>query len=1217
MAGHAKNAAKNAANSFVHLHTHSHYSLLDGALRIEDMVSRAKSFGQPAIALTDHGNMFGAVEFYLAAIKAGVKPIVGCEFYVAPGDRRDREAKGISDASYHLLALATNRTGYQNLLRLASLAYREGFYYRPRIDKQVLAELHEGLICCSACLGGEVASRFLMKDPAGAREAAESYLKIFGADRYFLELQDHGQQEQKQVNPEIADLAKKLGVGLVATNDAHYLELGDAAAHDVLCCIQTGKLLSDPDRLRFPSDQVYLKSGSQMEDLFAEWPEAIANTTAIAGRCNLELDFKQRHAPVYHPPAEMKLTAEQYLRKLAAEGLTHRFGEGVTPEHRARLDRELSVVEGKGFASYFLIVWDLCRWARGRGIPAAPRGSGCGTLLGYVLGIGNVNPLQYGLLFERFMDPSRNEMPDIDIDICQIGRGELIDYVRKTYGHVAQIITFNTLAAKAAIRDVGRVLNVPLPEVDKISKLVPTGPKVTLDSAMKSEPDFKAAYETNGDARRIIDIAKRLEGLARNSSVHAAGVVIADRPLENFLPLCGQGDEVMTQFEGPIVDKVGMLKMDFLGLRTLTVIEAARKLIKARHKIDIDPEALPLDDAKVYELFARGQTDGVFQFESGGMKDLLMKLGPDRLEDLIACNALYRPGPMQMIGDFCERKHSGKWPKVHPIIDRLLDETYGIMVYQEQVMQIANQLGGIELSRAYKLIKAISKKQEDIIEAEKENFYKGAQERGISKQQAEELFELILKFAGYGFNKSHSTRYAIVAYQTAWLKMHYPLEYMAALLTYEMVDQKKTVQYIEECRRMGIAVLPPDINSCDADFTVDNGSVRFGLAAVKGVGAKAVESIISARAEHGKFTSLYQFAETVDLRLVNKSVIEALIKCGAFDSLGARRSQLAAIIEKAMAVGGEAQSDRRSGQANFFDAFEAQAASQPRDISLPDIAEWPENKMLEAEKEVLGFYVTSHPLSQYADAIENFATHYICELSATPDKSEVTVGGMLTRVRPTVTKNGKNPGQKMAIISLEDLTGTCDGVIFPNDLAKAKDLVEQDKMVFLRGRCDRGRETPSIVVSDVVAIDQAAEKLASAMVVSLNSAGTSQETLAALAKAIESHRGPVPIYFSLATVRPGGGQPVVVTMRPDPRFNARPAASLLHQIEQLLGPGRVRIVGPKRRPQKPVPATEVSPAGIAPAGQPDASEAAPATADRLKEFAPAGDHIDDALDADE
>ncbi len=865
------------AEKFVHLHNHSHYSLLDGALRIEDMVGRAKALGQSAIAISDHGNMFGVIEFYSAALKAGVKPIVGCEMYVAPGDRRDRDAKGISDASYHLLLLAMNRTGYQNLLRLSSIAYREGFYYRPRIDKAVLAEHSDGLICSSSCLAGELPSKLLLRDADAARQVAEDYLKIFGPDRYFIEIQDHGLDEQKQTNPELVELARRLGVGVIATNDSHYLDHGDAPAHDVLCCINTGKLLDDPDRFRFGSDQFYLKSGRQMQDLFASWPEALENTAAVAARCNLELDFSRRHAPVFHPPAELKLTPQQYLRQLADEGLRSRFGEGAGEEVRRRLDRELDVIESKGFSSYFLIVWDLLRFAREQGIPAAPRGSGCGTLLGYVLGIGNVNPLTYGLLFERFMDPSRNEMPDIDIDICQVGRARLIEYVREKYGHVAQIITFNTLAARAAIRDVGRVLNVPLPAVDRIAKMVPAGPKVTLDSALAGEPELRSAYDSDPDTRRVIDIARRLEGLARNASIHAAGVVIADRPLDHFLPLCGTDpQEVITQFEGPMVDKIGLLKMDFLGLRTLTVIERARQLVKANHGVEIDPEALPLDDAKVFELFARGQTDGVFQFESGGMKDLLVKLGPDRLEDLIACNALYRPGPMQMIDDFCSRKRTGQWPTVHPVMDRILEETYGIMVYQEQVMQIANQIGGIELSRAYKLIKAISKKNDEIIGAEHEAFIAGAQERGIRKAQAEELFDLILRFAGYGFNKSHSTRYAIVAYQTAWLKVHYPLEYMAALLTYEMIDQKKTVQYIEECRRMGIDVLPPDVNACDADFTVDRsagtadggrgarGAIRFGLAAVKGVGERAVESIIAAIIRPGmtqrqKAEAVYEF----------------------------------------------------------------------------------------------------------------------------------------------------------------------------------------------------------------------------------------------------------------------------------------------------------------------------------------------------------------------
>ncbi|MCG3180186.1 MAG: DNA polymerase III subunit alpha [Phycisphaerae bacterium] len=1190
------------AAKFVHLHNHTHFSLLDGACRIGDMVHRAKELGQPALAITDHGNMYGAIEFYSAALKAGVKPIIGCETYMAPGDRRDKDAKGMSEASYHLLLLAANRTGYLNLLKLNTIAFQEGFYYRPRIDKEVLREHSEGLICTSACLGGEVPTALLMKDMAAARQMAETYLEIFGPDRFFIEIQDHGIPEQRQTNPELVELARRLGVGVILTNDIHYLNHEDHEAHDVLCCINTGKTLEETDRFKFPSDQFYLKSGQQMLDLAPDYPEALENTARIAEMCNVELDFKSLHAPVYRPPSagRAKKTPEKYLRELADEGLRQRFGDGVTDEQRKRLDRELEVIESKGFSSYFLIVWDLVRHAREKGIPVGPRGSGVGTLLGYVLGICNVNPLQYGLLFERFMDPSRNEMPDIDLDICQIGRGELIEYTRQKYGHVAQIITFNTLAARAAIRDVGRVLNVPLGDVDRIAKMVPMELKITLNKALEKDPDFRGLYDRDADAKRIIDFARKLEGLARNSSVHAAGVVIADQPLDDFCPLCTNNQqETMTQFDGPTCGKIGLLKLDFLGLRTLTIIERARKLVRENHGVDVDPEALSLDDAETFALFGRGETDGVFQFESGGMKDLLIKLRPDRLEDLIACNALYRPGPMQMIPDFIQRKHEGKWEKVHPIIDEVLEETYGIMVYQEQVMRIANRAGGIELTRAYKLIKAISKKVEDVIAAEREAFIKGAAERKISRQQAEHLFELIVRFAGYGFNKSHSTRYAIVAYQTAWFKAHYPREYMAALLTYEMVDLKKTVQYWDECRRMAIALLPPDVNTCDADFTVDGQSIRFGLAAVKGVGRHAVESIIAARAEHGAFKSLYQFCERVDLRVVNKGVMEALIKSGAFDSLGARRSQLFAVMEKALTVGGEAQSDRRSGQMNFFETFEDQAAAQPTDQSMPDLPEWPESQLLAGEKEVLGFYVTSHPLSQHAATLERYASYTLTELAQTPAGTEVIVGGMITRVRPTVTKNGRNAGQKMAMITLEDLTGQVDGVLFPSAYALHEPLLTNESMVFVRGRVDRQRETPSIKVDEVVALEDAEQKLTTAVVISVASAASNPTALSQLARIVEDHPGSVPVYFSITTQigTNGRGEPVAVTMKADDRYRVRPGEALIHAVAALLGPEHVRLMGPARRPRRAPTVAESRPAAPAAGGMPD--------------------HIDDALYAHE
>ncbi len=1174
------------SRSFVHLHVHSQYSLLDGACRIRDMVARAKELEQPALAITDHGCLFGAIDFYSAATAAGVKPIVGIEAYMAPNSRHDRQTTGAKDGGSHLLLLARNHAGYRNLLKLGSIAYTEGFYYKPRIDKEVLRAHSEGLICTSACLGGEIPSALTADDRKRAKAIAEEYLSIFGPDDFFIELQKHI-PEQDRVNPELMDLADRLGVGLVATNDVHFLLKEDHGPHGVLCCISTGKLISDESRMKYPT-QLYMKSAAEMYAAMdhPKWVEACENTVRIAQRCELELDFSASHAPVVkiekdqaarsgagvspasppaspapvgstewykdfcsrfilHPfdalhdpatPEDLKRACDDALRELAEAGLIGRYGQaGVTEEHRARLDRELRILADKNISAYFLIVWDFVNEARRCGIPCNARGSGVGTMVGYVLGLSNACPVRYGLLFERFTDPDRSEYPDIDIDICQDGRQAIIEYVRQKYGHVAQIITFGTLKARAAIRDVGRVLNVPLPEVDAVCKLVPEQLGVTIDKALEMEPDLLRLYNENPTYRQLLDTARRLEGLARHAGVHAAGVVIATQPLDNIIPLYKPPgtEQLVTQWDGPTVEKVGLLKMDFLGLRTLSILERARRLI--RESLDertiretvplgkddtrdpLDLERLTFDDQRVLDLFRRGETAGVFQFESGGMRNLLMAMKPDRLEDLIAANALFRPGPMELIPDYNERKHGRRAvPKIHEIVDRFTDETYGIMVYQEQVMQIVHELGGIPLRAAYSLIKAISKKKHKIIDAERPRFIEGSQSKGLSKQQAEELFDLILKFAGYGFNKSHSTGYAIVAYQTAYLKTYFPVQYMAAVLTYESVSTDKVVEYIDECRRVrrldgsrGVAVRPPDINLSDVGFTVvfeegekrdaHHGHIRFGLGAVKGVGDKAIAAIATARDKGGPFKSLHDFCDRVSLSAVNKATIEALIKCGAFDALHGqdRRCAMIEALPGAIQAGQERQSDLSSGQMSFFEAFEeaapaakAKAPDAPAS-ALPIVAPWTQNELLKFEKDVLGFYLSSHPLEEHADTLRRFTSASLTEARELGEVDVVT-GGMLTRVRMTVTKKS---GEKMAMLTIEDRGGSMEAVVFPRTYAMTSNLLTPDAIVFLRGKIDRKREEPNILVDDVIPVGEAAARLTKQVRIILRDPGSAGGSL--------------------------------------------------------------------------------------------------------------------------
>jgi DNA polymerase-3 subunit alpha len=1141
---------------FTHLHLHSQYSLLDGAISFERLFARCKELGMDSVAVTDHGNMFGAVEFYTKALASNIKPIIGIEAYIAPNSRLDRTKTSISDAAYHLVLLAQNNTGYQNLLKLATVGYTEGFYYRPRIDKQILAELNEGLIACSACPKGELAMQLANGDAKAAQATAEGYLKLFGPERYFIEIQSHEGDDRNSSKP-LVDLANKLGIGLVATNDVHFLEESDHEAHNCLCALSTGKKADDPDRLIYPKD-VFFKSSEQMRQLFPDLPQAFDNTLEIASRCNVEIDLKSRHAPRFNP--EDGSQPDKFLTKLCYEKAQQIYGK-IDGKVKERLERELQVIESKGFASYFLIVWDFCNYAHKNNIPVGARGSAVGTLVGYCLGLCNIDPLKYDLLFERFMDPQRNEMPDIDIDICQTGRGRIIDYVRQKYGHVAQIITFGTMGAKAVIRDICRVLNVPLTEADRLAKLIPETLNMTLDTAMESEPQLKQSYDKDPQTKRVIDICKKLEGLARHASVHAAGVVIADEPLTNFVPLYKPPgtEDIVTQFEGPMVEKVGLLKMDFLGLKTLSVLERARQLVEQIHGKKIDLEKINLEDPKVFTLFAAGKTKGIFQFESGGMQELLMKMKPDRIQDLIAANALYRPGPMTLIPDYNDRKHGGKWSLPHPIMKEVLDETYGIMVYQEQVMQICNRLGDIPLREAYTLIKAISKKKASTIQKEKERFVAGSVAKGLKNQQAQDIFELIERFAGYGFNKSHSTRYAFIAYQTAYMKVYWPVEYMAALLTFEMGNTDKVVEYISECGDMDIEVTAPDINESGVDFTPlykendgKKGMIRFGLAAVKGVGEKAVEQLIIARNKVGQFQSLFHFCENVDTRAANKQVMESLIKAGAFDRLGGNRAQMIAGLQSAMEHGADTQTDKLNGQMRFFGQAASPDYSQDQN-RLPYADPWPEQMMLMYEKEVLGFYVTSNPLSHCAETINIFSNINTTQIAETSQEREVTIGGLVSKIRYNLTKTGKNAGSKMAVFSLLDLQGQVEVVLFPNTLNQFAKLIANDKIIFVKGRLDFRREKPNVIASEIIALDEATDKLAGKVRINLDAKDITKEKVAEIKTICQHHRGRSTVYVAIRTDK---GKVFAsadrgLSVNPDPEFCRKIRHLLGHENLQL------------------------------------------------------------------
>ena len=1138
---------------FVHLHVHSQYSLLDGACHLERLVQKAKGFKMPALAITDHGNLFGAIDFYRLAQREGIKPIIGCEVYVAPGSRLERHPQdGHYEGANHLTLLVKDRTGYKNLIKLVTAGYLEGFYYKPRIDKELLSRHSEGLLALSGCLNSEVCRLLTQKEKEKALEAAAWHRDLFGRENYFLELQFHGVENQREVNQSLLEMAKELGLSLVATNDVHYLNPDDHKAHDVLLCIQTGKAVSDQDRMRFSSDQFYLKSPQEMQDLFQEIPEALVNTLAVAERCNLQLEFDKIHLPRYQVPEGH--TLDSYLAECSWRGLKQRYGE-PPEETKSRLAGELKVIEKMGFAGYFLIVWDFIRFAKERGISVGPgRGSAAGSLVAYALGITNIDPLRYGLLFERFMNPERISPPDMDIDFADDRRDEVIEYVAQKYGkdNVAQIITFGTLGAKAVIRDVGRALGMPYGDVDRIAKMVPNILNVTLDDAIAQSTPLKEAVHSRSELNTLWHVARSLEGLTRHASTHAAGVVISGEPLIEHVPLYrGTKGEITTQYAMGAIEKIGLLKMDFLGLRTLTVIANTLKLLKETRAVELQADQITFDDPKTFQLLSEAKTSGVFQLESAGMRDLLKRLRPERLEDVIALVALYRPGPMEMIPDFINRRHGRvKISYVHPLMEKYLKETYGIMVYQEQVMQIASDMAGFTMGEADILRRAMGKKNLDLMAQQREKFVAGAVNRHVPKDKAEKIFDLMAHFAGYGFNKSHAAAYAVVAYQTAYLKANYPVEFMAALLTSEMGNTDKTVRYIEECRQMGVEILPPDVNESPSTFGVVKGKIRFGLVAVKNLGETAIQSILNARLSGGKFTSVHDFCERVDLRLVNKRVIESLIKCGAFDSLGYRRSQLMATVDQAMEAASAVLRDRTKGQASLLDVLGG-GAWQAGTPEVPDISEWSHTQRLAAEREILGFYLTGHPLSEYEALRTRYATVTSDELSSLKDKQTASLCGIIAAVKEISTKNG----DRMAFVTLEDLQGSVELIAFP-DLYRSKmlDLVKENP-VLVRGQVDIGEEVVKLLLTDVQPLSSLQGRPAAELEISLRDEALTGEVLRQIRSTATDFRGSLPLRLRLQL-----DSGTVVLIEAGEGLHLDRVPEFIAQVEKIVGPGSVGLI---------------------------------------------------------
>ncbi len=1149
-----------ATNDFVHLHLHTEYSLLDGACHVDELVEQAAKLGQTAMAITDHGNMFGAVAFYDACKSEGIKPILGCEIYVATGSRFEKSASGITEAYNHLTLLSTSDEGYHNLVRLVSIGYTEGFYHRPRIDKDVLAQHSRGLVGLSGCLSSEISQHLRAGAEAAAVQSVGQFSEIFGKDRFYLEVMDHGIEEQRRVNNALLRMRDKTGLALVATNDAHYLTKDDHQAHDVLLCIGSGKKVQDTERLRFDTQEFYVKSGAEMLRLFPEHPEALAATVKIAEMCDFTLKSADSFPAFAVPPG---FTTESYFEKVTRDGFLDRR-KALDPlaaagrlryplsVYEERLEKEIGVIRRVGFAGYFLIVWDFIRYARERGIPVGPgRGSAAGSLVAYTMRITDIDPIENDLIFERFLNEERVSPPDIDIDFCENRRGEVIEYVTKKYGreNVAQIITFGTMKAKAVVRDVARVMDLPYADADKIAKMIPPDLGMTLEKALEDSPPLKEAYQKDPKVRELIDISRRLEGTTRHASTHAAGVVIAPRPLTDFVPLFkGNTAEITTQFDMKGVERIGLLKMDFLGLRTLTLIDNCVKMIKAQTGARVDPDAIPVDDARTYELFTAGRTSGLFQFESDGMRDILRRFKPDRLEHLTALNALYRPGPMQMIDDVIKRRHGQtKVSYEHASLEPILQGTYGVMVYQEQVMQIAVALAGFTLGEADILRKAMGKKKADVMATQKEKFVGGAVARSVPEKKATKIWDHMEQFAGYGFNKSHSAAYAWLAYQTAYLKANYPAYFMAALLTSERANTDKMVSYIGECRDMGIRVLPPDVNQSEMNFTVVDPDIRFGLAAIKNVGEGAVEAVLAARTAGGPITSLLDFCERVDLRAVNRRVIESFVKSGCFDSIDPRRAALYAAIDRAMEAGQKQQRDREQGQSSLFGMLAAPEAGNGGSERVPDMPELGEGERLAFEKESLGFFITGHPLERFREELKQWASATSGQIATFPEPREVSIGGIVTALRLIKTKKG----DRMASFVLEDLEGGVEALVFPQTFKEVAGRLADDQVVLVKGKAevqDEGK--PRLLVSELLPLEQAKMADARYVRVRVPMDGWNRNVGEKLRDILGAHRGDCPVTLEL--VRAGS---YAVSVVPNASYRVRPDPGLRDEVEALLGPG--------------------------------------------------------------
>jgi DNA polymerase III subunit alpha len=1097
--------------NFVHLHVHTQYSLLDGACLLEKLVDKAVRLKLPALAITDHGNMFGAIKFYNLCIKKGIKPILGCEFYLASDSRFNKGNKANKSQNYHLVLLAKDITGYKNLIRLVSLAHLEGFYYKPRIDKDLLNEYNQGLLASSACLKGEIPSLILSGDLPGAYKAADEYLHIFGEGNFYLEIMKNGLQEQDRVNSHLIKISKDLGIPLLATNDIHYLDKDQAFAHQALLALQTQTTLSDPNRFRFKSESFYFKSPQEMKEAFSQTPEAIQNTIKVMQKCNLTLDFSKVHLPNFPLPDDQN--DEDFLKDLCCQNFENKYSKQDS-EAKKRLEHELTIINQTGFSSYFLIIWDLIKFAKENNIPVGPgRGSAAGSIVSYLLNITDIDPLAYDLLFERFLNPARISMPDIDIDFCYEKRSEILEYVSRRYGkeNVAQIITFGTMLARAVIRDVGRVMDFTYSEVDKIAKMIPAsvGHTVTLKEALSLNPDLEKIYKSDNRIKKLIDVAMQLEGVSRHASTHAAGVVISDKPLLERIPLSrGSEGEVVTGYDMDSLEKTGMLKMDFLGLKTLTVIDETIKIIKRTQRKDIDMANIPVSDKKTFSLLSEAETIGVFQLESRGMREILEKMKPSNFEDIVAVLALYRPGPLGsgMVDDFIERKQGTKTVHYsHPKLESILKKTYGIIVYQEQIMQIVSELAGFDMARADTLRKAIGKKIPEIIQEQKQLFLEGCKKNNISSKVANQIFDLIDYFSGYGFNKSHSTAYALISYRTAYLKAHFGVEFMAALLTSERNNTDKVVEYINEANRMKIKVLPPDINTSYANFTVTNdNNIRFGLIAIKNVGGAALESIILQRKEK-KFKDIFDFCDRVDSRAVNKKVIESLIKSGAMDSLGLKRAQMMLLLDKLLAR--QTRKKKDASQLTLFSEEEEQE-------KIPEVSEWPLMQILSFEKTLLGVYLSGHPLYCYSETIKFLKREKISSLTDNLRTREVMVCGVIEKVK-IVTTRRRN--ERMAIIRVEDETASVEVFVFPRLFAQTQTFLAKKKIIILRGNLDIKDRAPKILASDIFPIEQLQQKIKEVNI----KVNRKNVPLGELKNIVVKNQGDKPVFFSFQDERIG------------------------------------------------------------------------------------------------